>query len=344
MTRSKKVLVTGGAGYIGAHTSVELIQQGYIPVILDNFSKSDRTLLSGIEEITNTQVRFYEGDCTDRNFLKKLFALEPGIEAVMHFAAYKSVGESVEKPLKYYENNIGSLVALLEIMGEERIQNFIFSSSCTVYGQPDFIPVDEQAPFKRAESPYGATKQMCERILEDAVVSNKELNVISLRYFNPVGAHPTALIGEVPLDVPGNLVPFITQTAAGIRKKLLIFGDDYATPDGTCLRDFIHVVDLAQAHVVALGKMLQQGALERYEVFNLGSGEGVSVLQLVKKFIEVTGVSLPYEIGPRRSGDVEKTYANPAKALSKLGWKTSLTIGQALLHAWNWQKKISGIK
>jgi len=344
MTRSKKVLVTGGAGYIGAHTSVELIQQGYTPVILDNFSKSDRTLLSGIEEITNTQVRFYEGDCTDRNFLKKLFVLEPGIEAVMHFAAYKSVGESVQQPLKYYENNIGSLIALLEIMGEERIQNFIFSSSCTVYGQPDFIPVDESAPFKRAESPYGATKQMCERILEDAVVSNKELNVISLRYFNPVGAHPSALIGEVPLDVPGNLVPFITQTAAGIRKKLLIFGNDYATPDGTCLRDFIHVVDLAQAHVVALGKMLQPGALERYEVFNLGSGEGVSVLQLVKKFIEVTGVSLPYEIGPRRSGDVEKTYANPAKALSKLGWKTSHTIEQALLHAWNWQKKISGIK
>ena len=344
MTRSKKVLVTGGAGYIGAHASVELIQQGYTPVIIDNFSKSDRTLLSGIEEITNTQVRLYEGDCTDRNFLKKLFALEPGIEAVMHFAAYKSVGESVEQPLKYYENNVGSLLALLEIMGEERIQNFIFSSSCTVYGQPDVIPVDEQAPFKRAESPYGATKQMCERILEDSVVSNKELNVISLRYFNPVGAHPSALIGEVPLDVPGNLVPFITQTAAGIREKLRIFGNDYATPDGTCLRDFIHVVDLAQAHVVALGKMLQPGALERYEVFNLGSGEGVSVLQLVKKFIEVTGVPLPYEIGPRRSGDVEKTYANPDKALHKLGWKTSLTIGQALLHAWNWQKKISGIK
>jgi UDP-glucose 4-epimerase len=344
MTRSKKVLVTGGAGYIGSHTSVELIQQGYVPVILDNFSKSDRTLLSGIEKITKTQARFYEGDCTDRDFLKKLFTLEPGIEAVMHFAAYKSVGESVEQPLKYYENNIGSLLALLEIMVEERIQNFIFSSSCTVYGQPDFIPVDEQAPFKRAESPYGSTKQMCERILEDAVVSNKELRVISLRYFNPVGAHPSALIGEVPLDVPGNLVPFITQTAAGIRKKLLIFGNDYATPDGTCLRDFIHVVDLAQAHVAALASMLQPGALERYEVFNLGSGEGISVLELVKKFIEVTGVSFPYEIGPRRPGDVEKTYANPAKALRKLGWKTNLTIEEALLHAWNWQKKISGIK
>ena len=344
MTRSKKVLVTGGAGYIGAHTAVELIQQGYAPVIIDNFSKSDKTLLSGIEEITNTQVRFYEGDCADRNFLKRLFALEPGIVAVMHFAAYKSVGESVEQPLKYYENNIGSVLALLEIMAEERIQNFIFSSSCTVYGQPDLIPVDEQAPFKRAESPYGATKQMCERILEDAVHSNKELRVISLRYFNPVGAHPSALMGELPLDVPGNLVPFITQTAAGIRKKLVIFGNNYSTPDGTCIRDFIHIVDLAKAHVVALSKMLSSNGLEAYEVFNLGSGDGVSVLQLVKKFVEVTGVSLSYEIGPRRSGDVEKTYANPSKAFGKLGWKTNCTIEEALLHSWNWQKKISQIQ
>lgn len=344
MTHSKKILVTGGAGYIGAHTSVELIQQGYTPVITDNFSKSDRTLLSGIEEITNTQIRFYEGDCTDRNFLKKVLALEPGIVAVMHFAAYKSVGESVEQPLKYYENNIGSLLALLEIMNEEGIDNFIFSSSCTVYGQPDFIPVDEKAPFKRAESPYGATKQMCERILEDAVLSNRELRVISLRYFNPVGAHPSALMGELPLDVPGNLVPFITQTAAGVRKKLVIFGNDYSTPDGTCLRDFIHVVDLAKAHVIALSKLLYSDGLDPYEVFNLGSGEGVSVLQLVEKFIEVTGVSLPYEIGPRRSGDVEKTYANPEKAFRKLGWKTNCTIEEALLHSWNWQKKISHIQ
>ncbi len=344
MIHSKKVLVTGGAGYIGAHTSVELIQQGYSPVIIDNFSKSDRTLLSGITEITKTQPRFYEGDCSDRFFLRKVFAQEPGIEAVMHFAAYKSVGESAEQPLKYYENNIGSLIALLEIMNEEKIHNLIFSSSCTVYGQPDFIPVDEQAPFKRAESPYGATKQMCERILEDAVLANKELRVISLRYFNPVGAHPSAIMGELPLDVPGNLVPFITQTAAGIRKKLIIFGNDYSTPDGTCLRDFIHIVDLAKAHVIALSKMLSGDGLDSYEVFNLGSGEGVSVLQLVEKFIEVTEVSLPYEIGPRRSGDVEKTYANPNKAFRKLGWKTKFTIEEGLLHSWNWQKKISHIQ
>lgn len=344
MGQSGKILVTGGAGYIGAHTAVELFQQGYTPILVDNFSKSDRTLLGGMEKITNTPVRLYEGDCADKSFLRKLIKSEPGLVAVMHFAAYKSVGESVQEPLKYYENNIGSLTALLGIMEEERIRNIIFSSSCTVYGQPDFIPVDESAPFKRAESPYGATKQMCERILEDAVFSNKELRVISLRYFNPVGAHPSALIGELPLDVPGNLVPFITQTAAGIRKKLVIFGNDYATPDGTCLRDFIHVVDLAQAHTVALTKMLHAGQLEPHEVFNLGTGEGVSVLQLVKKFIEVTGVPLPYEIGPRRSGDVEKTYANPTKVHRKLGWKTNYTIEQALLHAWNWQKKISHIQ
>ena len=344
MGLSDKILVTGGAGYIGAHTAVELFQQGYTPILIDNFSKSDRTLLSGIEKIIKTPVRFYEGDCTDRVFLKKVIASEPGMVAVMHFAAYKSVGESVEQPLKYYENNIGSLTTLLGIMEEEGIPNIIFSSSCTVYGQPDSIPVDESAPFKRAESPYGATKQMCERILEDAVFSNKKLHVISLRYFNPVGAHPSTLIGELPLDVPGNLVPFITQTAAGIRKKLVIFGNDYSTPDGTCLRDFIHIVDLAQAHAVALTKMLHPGELEPLEVFNLGTGEGVSVLQLVNKFIEVTGVGLPYEIGPRRPGDVEKTYANPAKVRRKLGWKTNYTIEQSLLHAWNWQKKISHLQ
>jgi UDP-glucose 4-epimerase len=344
MGLSDKILVTGGAGYIGAHTAAELFQQGYTPILIDNFSKSDRTLLSGLEKIINTPIRFYEGDCTDKAFLKKVIASEPGVRAVMHFAAFKSVGESMEEPLKYFENNIVSLTTLLRIMEEERIRNIIFSSSCTVYGQPDSIPVDESAPFKRAESPYGATKQMCERILEDAVSANKDLRAISLRYFNPVGAHPSTLIGELPLDVPGNLVPFITQTAAGIRKKLIIFGNDYSTPDGTCIRDFIHIVDLAQAHTVALTKMLQVGGLEPLEVFNLGTGEGVSVLQLVKKFIDVTGVQLPYEIGPRRPGDVEKTFANPSKVNRKLGWKTNYTIEQSLLHAWNWQKKISHLQ
>lgn len=342
MGSSKKILVTGGAGYIGAHTAVELIQQGYTPILVDNFSKSDRTLLTGMDKITEMHSKLYEGDCTDKSFLRTVFNSEPDLVAVMHFAAYKSVGESVQQPLKYYENNIGSLTSLLDVMQEKHVRNFIFSSSCTVYGQPDHIPVDETAPFKKAESPYGATKQMCEQILEDTVFSQPGLQVISLRYFNPVGAHPTALIGELPLDVPGNLVPFITQTAAGIRKKLIIFGNDYATPDGTCLRDFIHIVDLAEAHVTALSKMLKTDS-QGFEVYNLGTGEGVSVLELVKKFMAVTHVPLPYEIGPRRPGDVEKTYANPTKAFTQLGWETRYTIDEALLHAWNWQKKISNL-
>ena len=342
MGSSKKILVTGGAGYIGAHTAVELIQQGYTPILVDNFSKSDRTLLTGMDKITEMHSKLYEGDCTDKSFLRTVFNSELDLVAVMHFAAYKSVGESVQQPLKYYGNNIGSLTSLLDVMQEKHVRNFIFSSSCTVYGQPDHIPVDETAPFKKAESPYGATKQMCEQILEDTVFSQPGLQVISLRYFNPVGAHPTALIGELPLDVPGNLVPFITQTAAGIRKKLIIFGNDYATPDGTCLRDFIHIVDLAEAHVTALSKMLKTDS-QGFEVYNLGTGEGVSVLELVKKFMAVTHVPLPYEIGPRRPGDVEKTYANPTKAFTQLGWETRYTIDEALLHAWNWQKKISNL-
>jgi UDP-glucose 4-epimerase len=340
----KKVIVTGGAGYIGAHTVVELVQQGFLPVIIDNFSKSDRTLLDGIENITHKAVSVYEGDCADKEFLETVFDKEKGVECVMHFAAFKAVGESVQKPLTYYQNNINSLLTLLEVMNKNGVKNIIFSSSCTVYGQPDSIPVDENAPFKKAESPYGATKQMCERILEDQVLADPNLKVISLRYFNPIGAHPSSMLGELPLDVPGNLVPYITQTAAGIRKKLTVFGNDYNTPDGSCLRDYIHVVDLAQAHVAALSKMIDSNELKSYEVFNLGTGLGVSVLELVNEFIKVTGIQLPYEIGRRRAGDVEKTYANPTKAFEKLGWKTKLTYRNALLDGWNWQKKISNIK
>jgi UDP-glucose 4-epimerase len=339
-----KVLVTGGAGYIGAHTVVELTQQGYFPIVVDDFSRSDKTLISGIEKITGKKVNLYEGNCSDQNFLSAVFAAEPGIDAVMHFAAYKSVGESVRKPLDYYENNLRSLVSLLSIMEREKTNYFIFSSSCTVYGQPDEVPVDESTPFKKAESPYGATKQMCERILEDAVHASNELKAITLRYFNPVGAHPTAWIGEMPLDVPGNLVPFMTQTAAGIRKKMVIFGNDYSTPDGTCIRDYIHVVDLAKAHVSALNRMQTAGDLKPFEPYNLGSGRGVSVMELIKTFVSVTGVPLPFEVGPRRAGDIEQTYANPAKAWHGLGWKTEYTIEDALLHAWNWQKKIGNIK
>jgi len=342
MTAIKKILVTGGAGYIGAHTVVELINSGYETVIVDNLSRSDRTLLDGIGKITGKKLSFFEGDCADKEFLTSVFKKSAGISAVMHFAAYKSVSESVQEPLDYYRNNLGSLVTMLEVMKEFSVSDMIFSSSCTVYGQPDVIPVNETAPFKRAESPYGATKQMCERILEDAYTTG--FRVISLRYFNPIGAHPSALMGELPVGTPNNLVPYITQTAAGIREKLTVFGNDYDTPDGSCLRDFIHVVDLALAHVKAMEFLASGPAGNRYDAFNLGSGIGVSVLQLIKKFIAATGVNLPFVIGPRRSGDVEKIYADPAKVNATLGWKTTFTIEQSLMHAWQWEKKIRNLK
>ncbi len=338
MNGKKKILLTGGAGYIGAHTAVELIGQGYETVLIDDFSKSDQTLLAGIEKITGKKPVFFQGDCCDAKFLEKIFN-ENSVDSVIHFAAYKSVSESVENPLMYYENNLGSMTTLLKTMGKFNVNEFIFSSSCTVYGQPEVIPVDENAPFKKAESPYGATKQMCERMLEDIVAANKNLNVISLRYFNPIGAHPSALIGELPIGIPSNLVPYVTQAAAGLRKKLTIFGSDYHTPDGSCLRDFIHVVDLAQAHVTAVEKINTMPS--RNEAFNLGTGEGVSVLGLVKKFIEVTGVKINYEIGPRRPGDIEKVYADPAKAKKLLGWQTKLKLEDALNDAWRWQKKLN---
>ncbi|GIV36506.1 MAG: UDP-glucose 4-epimerase [Cyclobacteriaceae bacterium] len=334
---SNKILVTGGAGYIGSHAAVELIQDGYEPVILDNLSAGNRKLVEGIERITAKPVLFYEGDCRDRNLLYRLFEKEkPG--AVMHFAALKSVGESVQKPLAYYHNNLDSLMALLEVMQRFEVSNIIFSSSCTVYGQPDSIPVTEDTPFKKAESPYGATKQMCERILED--VSANGLRVLSLRYFNPIGAHPSAHIGEWPSGVPGNLVPFITQAAAGIRKELVVFGNDYQTPDGTCIRDYIHVVDVARAHVHALHYLQQQKSSALFEVFNLGIGRGVSVLEMIRLFEQVTGVSLRWRKGPRRPGDVEKIYADPSRAMHALAWKPQFSIQQALLHAWQWQQKL----
>ena len=335
MAHPNKVLVTGGAGYIGAHTVVELIEAGYEPVIVDNLSKSDRTLLQGIEKITSKKVPFFLGDCADEAFLKNVFETAGPFKAVMHFAAYKSVGESVAQPLEYYRNNLDSLIVLLKVMKSFGVTDLIFSSSCTVYGQPDVVPVNERTPFKRAESPYGSTKQMCERILEDAYHTG--YRVISLRYFNPIGAHPTALIGELPIGTPNNLVPFITQTAAGVREKLTVFGDDYDTPDGSCVRDFIHVVDLAQGHLKAM-EFLTRTAPNSYDVFNLGTGEGVSVLQLLKKFVETTGVNVPYVIGPRRSGDVEKTYADASRSNALLGWKAKFSTEQSLQHAWNWEK------
>lgn len=335
-----KILVTGGAGYIGAHSVVELIAAGYQPVVVDNLSASDLTLIKGIEKITAKTLTFYKGDCRDRAFLNEVFDKEK-ISAIIHFAALKSVGESVEKPLEYYDNNLGSLIALLEVMQKHQVKDFIFSSSCTVYGQPDVIPVTEETPFKKAESPYGATKQMCERILED--VAKTELRVISLRYFNPIGAHPSAYIGELPIGVPNNLVPFITQTAAGIREELVVFGNDYHTPDGSCIRDFIHVSDVARAHVDALRYLQQKKENVLTEAFNLGIGKGMSVLEMVNLFQQVTGVKLPYRIGSRRPGDIEKIYADPSRIMKELGWKPQFTIEEALLHAWQWQKKLSGI-
>ena len=338
----KKVLVTGGAGYIGAHTVVELVNAGYDPIIVDNLSRSDKTLLHGMEKITGTKPKFREADCLDEKFLMEIFQSEGPFDCVLHFAAYKSVGESVAKPLMYYENNLGSLITLLKVMEANEVRNLIFSSSCTVYGQPDRIPVDESAPFKRAESPYGATKQMSERILEDAYQTG--FRVVSLRYFNPIGAHPSALMGELPIGAPNNLVPYITQTAAGKREKLTVFGNDYDTPDGTNIRDFIHVVDLAVGHVRAMEYLDRLPASKQYEVFNLGTGKGVSVLELVNQFEQVTGVKLNYSIGPRRPGDVEKVYADPSKVNAKLNWKTSYTSADALLHAWEWEKRIDEVR
>jgi UDP-glucose 4-epimerase len=339
--KSKKVLVTGGAGYIGAHTVVELTNAGYDVVIIDNLSRSDRTLLDGIEKITTKKNNFWEGDCCDKKFVEKVFESEGPFSSVLHFAAYKSVGESVEKPLLYYQNNINSLIIMIEVMKTHDVTDFIFSSSCTVYGQPDKIPVNEFSPFKRAESAYGATKQMCERILEDT--SARGLRVVSLRYFNPIGAHPTSFMGELPIGPPNNLVPYITQTAAGIREKLTIFGDDYNTPDGTCIRDYIHVVDLGKAHVKAMQYLAGRKGDNIYEAFNVGTGVGISVRQLVEKFKEATNVNLPYVVGPRRSGDVEKVFSDPGKILATLKWTAEFSIEESLLHAWQWEKKIRNI-
>lgn len=337
----KRVLVTGGAGYIGAHSVLQLFQAGYEPVIVDNFSRSDSTLLEGLEKLLGRIPKVYEGDCNDKNFLQQVFSEAGPFDAVIHFAAFKSVGESVHQPIEYYQNNIGSLLTLLEVMRGQRLFDIIFSSSCTVYGQPDSIPVDESALFKRAESPYGATKQISERILEDAQAIG--FRIISLRYFNPIGAHPSALLGELPIGTPNNLVPFITQTAAGVRDKLTVYGNDYNTPDGTCIRDFIHVMDVADAHVKAIQYLEGKPNLNIFEAYNLGTGVGVSVLELVKKFIEVTGVKLKYTIGPRRPGDVEKVYADPTKINKAFGWKAQINLADSLLHAWQWEKKIRNL-
>lgn len=335
---SSKVLVTGGAGFIGAHTLVELAARGFDAIIVDDLSRSSKRLLEGVEQITGKSFPFYELDCSDKAGLQEVFNAHPDISSVIHFAAYKQVNESVAEPLLYYRNNIDSLVSLLEVMREFGVARMVFSSSCTVYGQPDIIPVTEDAPFKRPESPYGATKQMSERVLEDLIVAWKDFRTVALRYFNPIGAHPSGLIGELPIGKPSNLVPYITQTAIGKRKRLTVFGNDYNTPDGSCLRDFIHVVDLADAHVAAMKAMNRLP--NRFEAINLGSGVPCSVLELIHTFTQVTGVQVPYEIGPRRPGDIEKVFADPKKSHQLLEWRTRLTTKDALRDAWNWEQKI----
>ncbi len=336
-----KILVTGGAGYIGSHTVVELYNAGYQPVIVDNFSNSEKSVLDGLKAITRHSVTLYEGDCSDEGFLENIFQKEHDITGIIHFAAYKAVGESVQKPLEYYQNNVGSLMTLLKVMQVFHISHFVFSSSCTVYGQPDKLPVTEQFPKKPAESPYGNTKQICEEILEDLVKSQIPLKVIALRYFNPIGAHPSAHIGELPLGVPNNLVPFITQTALGIRKKLTVFANDYNTPDGYCIRDYIHVVDLAKAHVQSLTYLDSIKKGNYFDVFNIGTGRGHSVMEVIKTFEQIRKEPLNYTVGPRRSGDVEQVYANVDKAEELLNWRAELSLEEALIDAWRWQKALA---
>ncbi len=336
----EKILVTGGTGFIGSHTVVELQNAGYEVVIVDNLSNSKADVVDNIEQITGIRPAFYDIDCLDYTALKMVFQKQPDIKAIIHFAASKAVGESVEKPLKYYRNNLNSLINLLDLMPLFDVQGIVFSSSCTVYGQPDVLPVPEDAPIKQAESPYGQTKQICEQIIRDTVKSGSPITSILLRYFNPIGAHPSGLIGELPNGVPQNLVPFITQTAMGIREQLSVFGDDYDTPDGSCIRDYINVVDLAKAHVYAIGRILQKKQLEPVEVFNIGTGRGLSVLELVHAFEESTGVKLNYRITGRRAGDIVKVWADPKKANEVLGWKAQESIEDTLRSAWNWQVKL----
>ena len=331
-----KILVTGGTGYIGSHTVVELQNKGYEVVIVDNLSNSKIEVVDNIEKITGKRPEIEVFDLVDREKTADFFKSNNDIKGVIHFAAYKAVGESVEKPLMYYRNNLVSLMNIMESMIENNIENLVFSSSCTVYGQPDELPVSEKAPIKKAESPYGNTKQISEEIIQDTV-KVEPVKVIALRYFNPIGAHESALIGELPLGIPNNLVPFITQTAIGMREQLRVFGDDYNTPDGTAIRDYIHVVDLAKAHVIAVDRMINNKMKSNFEVFNLGTGNGYSVLDVIKSFEKVSGVKLNYKIVGRRPGDVEQVWANPEYSNKELGWKAEKGLDEMTASAWKWE-------
>jgi len=336
----QKIIVTGGAGYIGSHTVVALIEAGYEPIIIDNFSNSDRKMIPQIEKIAKKSIQVYELDCNNLTAFREVFEAEKDILGCIHFAAAKAVGESVDNPLKYYQNNITPLINLLQLQAEYGVEYLVFSSSCTVYGQPEKLPVTEQTPIQVANSPYGNTKQICEEIINDVVTSKAKLKASSLRYFNPVGAHPSALIGELPFGVPSNLIPFVTQTAIGLRESLTIFGKDYDTIDGTCIRDYIHVIDLANAHVKTLDWLQLQEKESFNETFNLGMGKGYSVLEVVQIFEKVNNLKLNYRIGEKRAGDVSKIYGNVDKAAQLLNWKTELGIEDALKDVWRWQLQL----
>ena len=336
----EKILVTGGTGYIGSHTVVELQNAGYEVVIIDNLSNSSADVVDNIEKVSGIRPAFEELDCLDYAGLDAVFTKYKGIKAIIHFAASKAVGESVQKPLLYYRNNLVSLINLLELMPKHGVEGIVFSSSCTVYGQPDELPVTEKAPIKKAESPYGNTKQINEEIVRDTVASGAPINAILLRYFNPIGAHPTALLGELPNGVPNNLIPFLTQTVAGIRPQLSVFGDDYNTPDGSPIRDYIDVVDLAKAHVVAIRRLLDGKNKANYEYFNIGTGNGLSVLGLIKAFEKATGEKVNYKIVGRRAGDIEKVWADTTLANQELGWKAEVPIEETLANAWKWQQAL----
>ena len=334
-----KVFVTGGTGYIGSHTVVELQQSGYEVVIVDDLSNSSIESLDGIEKITGIRPGFEQIDLTDAPKVRDFFSRNQDIKAIIHFAASKAVGESVQLPLKYYYNNINSLINVINGMKEFGIPNLVFSSSCTVYGQADVLPVTEQTPRKEAESPYGNTKAICEDIMRDTAKVSENLNLLALRYFNPIGAHPSSNIGELPTGIPNNLIPFLTQTVAGIREQLSVFGDDYNTPDGSAIRDYIDVVDLAKAHVVAIERLLKSNNKTNYEYFNIGTGNGVSVLELINAFEKATGEKVNYKIVGRRAGDIEKVWADTSYANNELGWKAEAKLEDTLANAWNFQKK-----
>ena len=335
----KKILVTGGLGYIGSHTVVELINQSFEVIIVDDLSNSEASILDRIEQITNTKPTFYQIDLKDKVALEKLFQSHK-IDGIIHFAAYKAVGESQKKPIEYYENNLVGLLNILKYSTEYQVKSFIFSSSCTVYGQADELPITEKAPLKKPESVYGKTKQFGEEIIID-VTNVNDINCILLRYFNPIGAHPTSLIGELPIGIPNNLIPFVTQTAAGIRESLSIFGNDYPTEDGTAIRDYIYVVDLAKAHIQSLIRLLNNENESKIEIYNLGTGKGSSVKEVVETFEKVNDLKLNYHYAPRREGDIISAYADCDLVQNKLNWKAETSLADALKTSWNWQKTLA---